>query len=445
MSNTQLLVYVPKITNRLRYIFKLYFAEILGVKYTLTDNSRDFILSTQPKFTYAFHALADELFFCARPLLFEIGLKDQEIQYAQHNDTPVIFPTSRFSALPFDPFAAGFYMVSRYEEYLPTIYDNHQRFEAHQSIAYQGGFLHLPVVNIWVYMVRDILKENFPELKFAHRQYKYISSIDIDNAWAYKQKGLVRTLGGYLRAVVHFDIKDFLTRTKVLLGIEKDPYDTYAYQLDIQKKYKLKPIYFILFANYAKNDKNVPITSRRFCELIKSISDTAEVGIHPSYGSNYSMLRLSKEIKRLSKVLNREITKSRQHFLKLSLPDTYQNLLELGILHDYTMGFASEIGFRAGICDSFFFYNLDLETETKLRIHPFQVMDASLRFYMKVEPENAINKIKPIIDEIKKVDGTFVSLWHNESLSNWQLWKDWQYVYEQTIMEALNEKSIADD
>jgi hypothetical protein len=110
----------------------------------------------------------------------------------------------------------------------------------------------------------------------------------------------------------------------------------------------------------------------------------------------------------------------------------------LGLTDDYTMGFASEIGFRAGICDSFYFYDLDLEAETKLRVHPFQVMDASLRYYMKVHVDDAINKIKPIIDEIKKVDGTFMSLWHNESLSNVSPWEGWRNVYEQTVMEAVS-------
>lgn len=437
MLQQQLLIYVPKVNNRLRYTFKLILTELLGIKFILTDDSREFIQSDLPKFSYAFHPIGEELFICAKQLLFETGLKDQEIQVGAYNDIPVFFATTRFSALPFDPFAASFYMVSRYEEYLPTIYDTHHRFEAHHSLAYNGGFLQQPVVNKWTYLLRDVLKNKFPELQFLKRQYNYVSTIDIDNAWAFKQKGLVRTLGGYLKSLSQLDFKAIAQRSKVLLGLEKDPYDTYAFQLEIQKKYQLKTLYFILFASYGKNDKNVPITSRKFCELIKSISDNAEVGIHPSYGSNYNQERLPKEIKRLSKVLNREITKTRQHFLKLSFPETYHQLLELGLTDDYTMGFASEIGFRAGICDSFNFYDLDLETETKLRVHPFEVMDASLRYYMKVDVDDAIQKIKPIIDEVKKVDGTFMSLWHNESLSNVSPWEGWRNVYEQTVMEAV--------
>jgi hypothetical protein len=219
--------------------------ELLGVKFVLTDDSREFIQSGQPKFSYAFHPIADELFICAKQLLFESGLKDQEIQVTAFNEMPAFFTTTRFSAMPFDPFAASFYMVSRYEEYLPTIYDSHHRFEAHHCLAYNNGFLQKPVVNIWAYAIRDLLKLKFPDLLFLKRQYKYHSTIDIDNAWAFKQKGLVRTVGGYLKSLSQLDFKAISQRSKVLLGFEKDPYDTYDFQLEIQHKYNLKTLYFM--------------------------------------------------------------------------------------------------------------------------------------------------------------------------------------------------------
>jgi hypothetical protein len=139
----------------------------------------------------------------------------------------------------------------------------------------------------------------------------------------------------------------------------------------------------------------------------------------------------------LSKVLNRQITKSRQHFLKLDLPHTYRNLIDLDITDDYTMGYASEIGFRASICSSFYFYDLELDIETNLKIHPFAFMEGTLRDYLNIHADKALNHIKPLIDEVKAVNGTFICLWHNESLSNQYRWVGWQEVYEQTIKYAL--------
>ena len=116
-------------------------------------------------------------------------------------DTKAFFATHPKYVLPFDPFAASFYMVSRYEEHLPFIKDKHDRFEAAQSLAFQKGFLHKPIVNIYAKKIREILAEAFPELQFKDKKYEYVSTIDIDNAWAFKEKGFLRTTGALLRSL----------------------------------------------------------------------------------------------------------------------------------------------------------------------------------------------------------------------------------------------------
>jgi hypothetical protein len=102
------------------------------------------------------------------------------------------------------------------------------------------------------------------------------------------------------------------------------------------------------------------------------------------------------------------------------------------------MGYASEPGFRAGICDPFFFYDLDMETETKLKIHPFQVMEGTLKDYMHLSTDQSLIRIKKLIDEVRTVNGTFISIWHNESLSNNKQWAGWDKVYEEMIEYAVS-------
>ncbi len=432
-----LLIYTHQLTHRNKYIFNLLFNDILGIAIKLTSDLTFFESETMPKISYAPNAIANELHFESRGLLFESGINEQNISVFEYNNNKVFFATSKSSALPFDVFAASFYLVSRYEEYLPHIRDEHERFEAKDSLAYINGFLQKPIINIWAMWIKNILTTAFPLLSFPEKKFSFVSTIDIDNAFAYREKGFTRSVGGYLKSLSSFNFTEIALRTKVLLGSIKDPYDTYDFQLEMLAKYKFKSIYFFLLGDYGVNDKNLPIESKKFQSLIKMIADYAEVGIHPSYNSNNNIEQLQKEVNRLSKTLHREITKSRQHFLKLTLPETYRNLIDLDITDDYTMGFASQVGFRASICTAFNFYDLDMELETKLKVHPFAIMEGTLKYYMKVSPENAMQKIATLIDEVRAVNGEFMSLWHNDSLNDQQLWKGWKTVYEQMIQYAM--------
>jgi hypothetical protein len=431
-----LLIYSPKITNRCKYIFHLVFKDVLGVDFEIVSDIDRFKNYTHEKINYSQNAIGDEVFIQCHKLLFETGIGDQNIQVFEWEHTTVFCATGKNSAFPFDPFAAAFFLVSRYEEYLPHIRDKHDRYNAFESIAYKNNFLHKPVVNTWVGWIKKLLQNKFPDMKFPERKYKYVSTIDIDNAFAYKEKGVMRTLGGYAKSLTVFDLPQMAERTKVLMGTRQDPYDTYEMMFDIQRRYKLHPIYFMLLGDYGDNDKNISPENHKFRSLIKNLADHAEVGIHPSYASNGNKPQLQKEVKRLSSILNREITKSRQHFLKLRFPDTYRSLIELDITDEYSMGYANQVGFRAGICTPFNFYDLDLEVETRLKVHPFAVMDATLKHYMKVDPEDAMDYIKPLVDEVRAVNGVFMSLWHNETLSNDKVWFGWRGLYEDVVKYA---------
>ncbi len=433
-----LLVYTEKLTNRIRYIFNLYMKELLNVEYRLTYSKEEFISFEGEKFSYGKKQLENELFFGSANLLFERGISNIDLLFIESEGNPAFFPVyQKESAMSFDPFAAGFYLVSRYEEYLPYRKDEYGRFSASESLAYQKNFLHKPMINIWARIIGDKLRNRFPGFNYPGTKYHFIPTIDIDAAWAFKNKGVLRTLGGFANAISNLHLASIMHRMKVLSGFQPDPFDTYEFQFELQKKYKLNPIYFILFADYGLNDKNIPVENRSFQTLIKSLSDYAEVGIHPSYNSNTSIRKLKDEIERLSKVLKREVTKSRQHFLKLQLPYTYRNLINLDITDDYTMGFAAQPGFRASICTPFNFYDLDMDAETKLKVHPFTLMEGTLRDYMGISAVQAMEYIAPLIREVKAVNGTFISLWHNESLGDEGRWKGWATVYEEMIKEAI--------
>ena len=420
------------------YIFNHIFGEMLGLEPKCIHDKEEFNAYEGPKLNYSFQPIDDELYIMADDLLFERGISDHEISFGEYLDEKCFFLTyNKKSAFPFDLFSASFYLITRYEEYLPFIKDKYGRFDAEESLAFEKGFLRKPLINIWVLDLAKKLQSLFSDLELSFSEYKFISTIDIDAAFAYRQKGMLRTAGGYVKDLIHLDFDEMNTRTQVLLRKQGDPFNTFDYQFEIQRRYNLQQIYFILFADYGTNDKNTPTHSRIFRELIRWIADHADVGIHPSFTSNSVSGKLKNEISLLSKTLHDEVVKSRQHFLILHLPSTYRNLINQGITDDYSMGYASQIGFRASVCTSFLFYDLEMENTTTLRIHPFAAMEGTLRDYNKFDAENAISQYREIIDEVKAVDGTYISIWHNESLSDQKRWKGWREVYEKMIEYAL--------
>jgi hypothetical protein len=437
MNNHHILIYSSLITSRLRYIFEHIFADMLGLELSFSTNRDAFVAHQGAKLNYSSYQFGDELFFYATPLLFERGIKPQQIKVEWHAEMPIFYINKNNSDLPFDPFAASFFLISRYEEYLPHERDNHDRFGAENSLAYKHRFLHLAVIDRWVQKLRAALQKRYPNLVFLPKRYKFILTYDIDIAYAYKYKGILRNLGGYLQALRYADRQmKWCERTRILAGLDPDPYDTYQLQKAMQQKYAFRANYFFLVGDYSLYDKNISVQSLAYQQLIQSIADFYDVGIHPSYQSNLNTQILAKEVQDLAQITKKRINKSRQHYIKLKIPETYQNLLNLDVDKDYSMGYPSQLGFRAGTASSFWFYDLSLETTTKLRIFPFVLMDVTLKDYLQLSPQAAMQQIAQLIDEVKLVKGVFCPIWHNHSLSETAGWEGWLQVYEYMVTLA---------
>lgn len=433
-----ILIYTHKITPRVRYIFKHVFTRILLIPVDFTTKVEDFVAFNGPKMTYTKSPFGNEFFVKSNDLLFEQGVNDMEIIIQKWEEVACFFNAGPKSLIPYDIFAASFYLISRYEEYLPHVKDAHGRYTAEQSMAYKYRFLEKPVVDIWAYKLLKALKEKFPDYEYKNRSYEFISTVDIDNAYAYKHKSFVRTIGGFANDLAHFKLLNIWHRFAVIFNLKKDPFDTFEQFLTTRKKQQIKTIFFFLIGDYTTFDTNVSASKTKYRLLIKEMLDYASVGLHPSYFTMNNASLLKKEKKRLEGIINTPIQRSRQHYLRLSLPETYQNLIDLEIEEDYSMGYASNVGFRASTCTPFYFYDLDFEIQTPLKIFPFALMDTTLNDYMKLTPRQSLGKIRDLKNEVKAVNGTFITLFHNESLSDYLRWKGWKRLFDSMIKIATS-------
>ena len=434
-----LLIYVPKLTNRIGYTFNLVFKNVLKTDYLITTDKDYFVAYQGEKLSYGNEFLPNSLHIYSSDLLLQTSIGFVDLKPFKYKDTFAFFPTHDPNSLfPFDIFAAIFYLVSRYEEYLPHQIDEHSRFEPKESILYEHNLLQKPVVNIWIQELSEKIKEVFPDFNFPKNQFKAILTIDVDNAYAYKSKAIYRTIGGYLKSLARLNFKDIIIRTKVLMGRLKDPFDSYLYILATIKRHRLQTIFFILYGKYGKYDTNLSNNNPKFQTLLKSLGDYAKIGIHPTYASFENPQLIRKEVAKLSATMHKPIIRNRFHFIRFRLPESFRVLIENGIEHDYSMGYPSEIGFRAGICTPYNFYDLENNYETNLLLHPFVIMDSMLLYHKNVPASEAFNAFKQVIDEVKKVNGTFYHIWHNESIGNIGIWKDWKNVFTEVIEYAVS-------
>lgn len=321
-----------------------------------------------------------------------------------------------------DRFSVLFYFLSRYEEYINKTKDQHGRFTASESVLYKKKQLHIPWCDIIVKEIWGNLDLNIKQLT---GNYKTILTYDIDIAWAYKHKPFWRTAASVLKETVKpHRLQD---RLSVLFNRTKDPYDNYNIIEENAKKQT--SILFFLLGDYGKLDKNHHWKNKALQSLIKSFSKNLDVGIHPSYNSFLNNVKVLKEKERLESITSSKITLSRQHYLRLSLPESYQLLEEIDILEDYTMGYADQYGFRAATSYPFHFFDLKENRISAIRVTPFCMMDGTFMDYMKISPAEAVGIIRALKETIKSVGGQFVPIWHNHTIGNTKESQGWHVAY----------------
>jgi hypothetical protein len=420
-------IYSAENVPRLRYIAGIIMGDILGLSWEIISDKRK--LGKHNIINYSSENIAGSFKITPDPLLFEKGISPKEIIVDEWNGMKVFFPTSVDSDFSFDVFAASFFMVSRYEEYLDYNPDEYGRFPASSSLAYKNGFLGIPVVDLWAQELAKALVRKFRNMAFRRNEYKALLTIDTDQPFAYLGKGLIRSIGGLFRDIT-INSRSVGDRYRVVAGGEKDPFEIFDYLIENIEKSSVDTRFFFPVGDHSEYDKNPSWKNEDYRRLIHRIDDRFKTGLHPSFNASGDSSVTHTETVRLKTILEKEITLSRFHFIRLFMPRSYRAIIDSGILEDYSMGYPDEPGFRAGIARPYPFYDIAADVETILKIVPFQVMDVTLYNYKKLDPVASKEIILNMINETRKVGGLFVSIWHNTSLLNNQEWQGWRELFE---------------
>ena len=423
----EIIILCDNVTNRLDYTLGFIFGDILGIRY---KTSAEFTSGTASAWIcYGNDKIPGTYHIRNTGLLNETSFRDEcKVHVNGYGEDCVLFPTED-SDHSFDIFSAVFFLISRYEEYYPFAQDAYQRFPHTSSVAFKNGFLHYPMVNKWVMDLASKIEKRFPSFKKPAINFSYKATYDIDIPWQYRNKGILRGLGGWLKS-------PGIGRIKVLCKISEDPFYSFDFLKKLHSKFGISPLYFWLVAEKrGEFDKNVSPHKTEMKKLIKDHKDLSN-GLHPSWHSYGDASIVLKEKRILESILGKSINASRQHYLRFRLPESFELLQSIGISEEYSMGYGTINGFRASTSTAFNWFNLKNNEEAKLRIHPFCFMDANSYYEQKQSPETSFNEMMAYYKACKKEGGTMITIFHNNFLGTGSAFSGWAGMYEKFIQEV---------
>src|SRR3984957_20968903 len=104
----------------------------------------------------------------------------------------------------------------------------------------------------------------------------------------------------------------------------------------------------------------------------------------------------------------------RQHYLRWS-PHSWIDWENCGLAYDSSVGYAEQIGFKAGTCVPYRPWLFPLNRQADLIEIPLLVMDRTLLEYMTLTKRQATQSIHTVVERCGMVGGVFTILWHNDA------------------------------
>ncbi|MDL2290120.1 polysaccharide deacetylase family protein [Paludibacteraceae bacterium OttesenSCG-928-F17] len=320
-----------------------------------------------------------------------------------------------------DIVASTYFLITRYEEMVRrNVRDIHGRFPGRESLPYRASCINYPIVDKYGSLLRKLLREcglDIPEPE--EKINKIYLTHDVDSLTHY------RHLRGFLGSFRN--IQKIKASFKSRFGsLANDSYYTFPYLYELnqalcRERSNVETIAFIKAGGkYYKEDKPYQnIQNKDFQEFFKlSEENNVTLGLHASYEAGINPALIQGEKERLEQTVGRTITNNRHHFLDSREPEDMQTLINTGITHDFTMGYADIAGFRLGTSRAVRWINPQTRELTDLTLHPLTAMDATLsnERYMNLSEEEAYTHSVELINETKKYAGDLCLLWHNTSV-----------------------------
>jgi peptidoglycan/xylan/chitin deacetylase (PgdA/CDA1 family) len=137
-----------------------------------------------------------------------------------------------------------------------------------------------------------------------------------------------------------------------------------------------------------------------------------EVGLHASYLSHRDGRELGRQRGRIGEAAGRDVRGLRQHFLRFDVGATWSAQEAAGFQHDCTLGYNEAIGFRAAIAAPFRPWRHEARKRHELIALPTTCMDGVVFRTLKLDTEQAVERVLAHLRVVEEAGGLAVLLWH---------------------------------
>jgi uncharacterized protein DUF7033 len=304
--------------------------------------------------------------------------------------------------------------LSRWEETLDSPRDTHGRFQAKNSITCTGRFLNRPIVDECGLAFEQALELLFPSWKMTPRNLRIKVSHDADHVgipfrWRTVLRHSVRS------GAIHNSFRDVFSS---ISGVEPTELNSVRSIALATKERGLNSTVYWKAAPLGPRDSGYDPRHNKVRQVVSWLDKIGvESGIHPGYNTFHSPEKLRREVAILRDMLGDRPLGGRQHYLRWS-PDSWIDWENCGLAYDSSVGFAEQIGFKAGTCIPYRPWLFPLNRPADLIEIPLLVMDRTLLAYMGLTKREAIQAVHQIVDHCRMVGGVFTILWHNDAFLN---------------------------
>ncbi|MBN1446996.1 MAG: polysaccharide deacetylase family protein, partial [Bacteroidetes bacterium] len=348
---------------------------------------------------------------------------------------------SPLHSLRSDIVSAAFFFLSRHEEWTCTEFDQFGRFRADAGLLGRRGELDRPVVREYAAVLACGLLSRGVELprdeRYAGHPAAAVMTHDID----YLSKF---TPGLVFREVVknfffnrrHVNAAERRRRLWEYLQFHRRSRDPYVVSilrmLEIETASGITASWLFKTGGRDKRDVSYRLDSSRARMILRMIREKGhDIGLHPSFHAHDDLPMLQREKKRLDTAAAMQSRSVRQHYLRFRYPATWRNQVAAGFEVDSTLGHAEQEGFRGGTAHPFLPFDLEEGRVLPVWEVPLTVMDGTLAHYRGLDPVQAVERIRELLDLTAQVRGTAVLLFHNTAYDHHDF-QGWGGVFEES-------------